>query len=265
MKKKEIPEMYKLETPFDVDGVFVIENKFDSYMLHRHDFYEFEYIIEGEGVCEINGKSFLFRKGDVSFVTPLDLHSYRGEQTFKTVTVHFHLETISPELASLSGMEACVINCTEEMKRLFLLLQSEFSEKEHKRLSLKNIIELIVIMFLRINKCERTSDTPREMLDIIGYINQNFTKPIDLSGISKMCNYSTAYLSRQFKKYTGMGFSEYLVDVRVSHAKNILMNNDISITQLAYECGFGCVRSFNRAFFAKYGCSPKEYKGQNLS
>lgn len=265
MKQADIPEMYKSDSFVDINGICIMENSFYDFKSHRHDFYELEYVIEGEGACEINGKSFLLKKGDVSFVTPMDFHSYTGGEMFKTVTVHFQLEALAKELSILSGIEACVINSNNEMREMFIMLPLENESSEHRYLALKNIIELIVIMFLRVNRCERKSDMPRDIIEAVGYINRNFTKRLDLKSISEKCNYSTAYFSRQFKKYTGMGFVEYLTDVRVSHAKNILMNNDVSVTQLSYECGFGSIRSLNRAFFNKYGCSPKEYKRQNSS
>lgn len=88
MKKTSIPEMYSMKT----NGINILTNHFSYYKSHRHDFYEFEYLAEGEGRCEINGKSFSLKKGDLMFETPTDCHSYQGDKEIKTVTVHFYLE-----------------------------------------------------------------------------------------------------------------------------------------------------------------------------
>ncbi len=265
MNNKSIPQMFRMEVLDGGEDIHISESHFSCFELHRHDFYEFEYVVEGEGECEINGRSFCFRKGDLSFVTPMDFHSYKSVEPFQTITVHFHLDNLNKELAGLSGLEACVIECTDEIKQLFMMLEKEKNSQSFKSLMCINLIEVIAAMLLRYNKCEKKSDMPREIIYAVGYINKYFDQNIDLKTISKKCNYSISYFSRQFKKYTDMGFVEYLTDVRVSHAKNMLMSKDITVTQLSCECGFGSLRSLNRAFLNKYGCSPKEYKRQNLS
>lgn len=265
MKNATIPEMYRMDVVDDQDGIHIETNRFSYYKLHRHDFYEFEYVIEGEGECEINGKTFCFRKGDLSFVTPMDYHSYKSEKPFATVTVHFYLDNLSKEFFVLSDLNACVIKCTDDMKQLFMLLSKEKNSEDYRYLLCKNLLETIVVMFLRCNKCGKDENMPKELVHAVGYINKYFCEHIDLKSISEKCSYSPSYLSRQFKKYTGMGFVEYLTDIRVSHAKNLLMNKDLTITQLSAECGFGSLKNLNRAFKNKYGCSPKEYKRQNRS
>lgn len=265
MKNTFIPEIYSLESFENRCGIRIETNCFNCYNSHGHDFYEFEYIVEGEGQCIINGKTYYFSAGDLLFATPMDFHSYQSSDSVKTVTVHFYLDSLNKELALISGMQSCVVECTEEMKQLFMMLLKLRNSESYQFLLCRNLIEAITIMFMQSNKCEEKVVMPKEIMYAIGYIRKKFNEHIDLKNISEKCNYSQTYFSRQFKKYMGMGFVEYLTDVRVSHAKNLLMSSDIPITQIAYECGFRSVRGMNRAFLRKYGCSPSEYKRQNLS
>ena len=76
MKKGKMPEMFLFETDMTVQNIFVAENTFQEYRMHSHDFYEFEYVLEGKGKCYTNGKEYDFSEGDVFFATPLDIHGY---------------------------------------------------------------------------------------------------------------------------------------------------------------------------------------------
>ena len=90
-------------------------------------------------------------------------------------------------------------------------------------------------------------------------------KYINLENMSELIGYSKEHFCRQFKKYTGMSFLKYLTNLRTVHAKNLLDNGEYAVTQICYECGFGCLRSFSRAFKEKYGCTPQNYKYQKMS
>ena len=149
-----------------------------------------------------------------------------------------------------------------------MLLVTEYEETkkdDFKYMVYKNLLERIVILFMRSNKCSLKTNMPKEIIYAVGYINTNFHRKIDLQSVAEISNYSPEHFSRQFKKYTGLGFNQYLTNVRLSHAKNLLINKDISITQVCYESGFGSLRSLDRAFKNKFDCSPKKYKNQNLS
>ena len=82
MKKHIYPEMILFEKDI-AQNVYISKNNFKNYELHNHDFYELEFFVEGNGLCEINGKEYSFRKGDISFATPLDIHGYKGDDNIK--------------------------------------------------------------------------------------------------------------------------------------------------------------------------------------
>ena len=268
MSNSKIPEMFYSDSFETVNGIHINVKSFNNYQLHRHEFYEFEYVIEGDGQCEVNGKSFSFSKGDVLFVTPFDVHGYKSDNLFKMLTIHFRIDNLTNDLTNLAESKACIMKSTKEMEETFMLLVTEYEEAkkdDFRYLVYRNLLERIVILFMRSNKCSLKTNMPKEIIYAVGYINTNFHKKINLQSVAEIANYSPEHFSRQFKKYTGMGFNQYLTNVRLSHAKNMLLNNDISITQVCYESGFGSLRSLDRAFKNKFNCSPKNYKNQNLS
>lgn len=95
---------------------------------------------------------------------------------------------------------------------------------------------------------------------IVEYIDQNFNEVLNLDILSDKFNLSSRHLSRIFKSYVGVGILDYINNTRISCAKKLLKETDMSIQQIAIECGCGNVRSFNRIFQKIEGITPSEYR-----
>lgn len=264
MKNEIMPEVLLLEE-YGENSIQISKKTLKDFKQHSHDFYEFEYVFEGEGICKINNKEYHIQKGDVSFVTPLDIHGYECNKEFKLLTIHFRVNSLSRELLYINTMEACVVKCSNALRSAFEMLAAANENEEFYELFCEKALEIIVIQFLQMLNGGRSKDKPNEIRRAVEYINLNFRNNIKLQTVSAYVGYSPEHFSRQFKKYLGKNFVHYLSDLRLSHAKNLLNNREISVTQACYECGFGSLRSLNRAFKAKYGCSPQQYKYQKMS
>lgn len=260
MKPRKIPDIIKYN-----DDVRILKSKFEAYSAHRHEFYEFEYILEGEGEYFVNGKAFPIKEGDMVFVTPMDLHSYKSVNGFRTITVQFILSRLNKELSELSKADACVISCDRQMQAAFSAIGEEREEQAFSAVARRNCLERILILFMRRINLGMQTEAPIAFSQIVGYINQNFRENLSLDEIAEKCGYSSAHFCRQFKKTTGVTFVDYLNSVRASHVKNLILAENMTITEICYDCGFGSVRSLNRAFLKKYGCSPMEYRKTNFN
>lgn len=263
MDANKMPDIYRSEEFQNVNGIHVTLNAVKATGFHRHDFYEFDYVLEGEGTCTLNEKSYRLKEGDLSFITPLDYHSYGSESGMKIITVHFQPGNVSRELAVLTELEACTVECPDKLGRALTEIYEERTGGEYHYLILKNLLERTVILFLRVRSSGQKIDMPPRLIDAVGYIHKNFSEEIDLDTMSRLTGYSSSHFCKLFKKYTQKSFVEYLNDIRASHAKNMLMSGDLKVADIAYECGFGDVRSFYRAFSKKFGVSPKIYKKEH--
>ena len=96
------------------------------------------------------------------------------------------------------------------------------------------------------------------------FILAHASEPLHLRDVAQQVHVSTNYLSKFFKKATGIGFSEFLTRVRVENVKNKLANLVLPINEVADQAGFGSLSQFNRAFHHYVGCSPKEYRASLL-
>lgn len=94
---------------------------------------------------------------------------------------------------------------------------------------------------------------------VIEYIKQNYTKDISLEKCAELVGSSYTYLSREFKKETGMRFVEYLNRQRINKAKSLLIRNDISMKEIVELSGFRNYNYFFKVFKESEGTTPSEF------
>lgn len=92
-------------------------------------------------------------------------------------------------------------------------------------------------------------------------MNQNYTNPITLKEVAQKINISESAFSRNFKLKTGVTFIESLIHIRLGNADRLLINTNLSISEIAYQCGFNNISNFNRIFRKIKGVTPKNFRG----
>jgi AraC-like DNA-binding protein len=94
------------------------------------------------------------------------------------------------------------------------------------------------------------------------FIAEHQTEELSLEIVAKSVNTSKFYFCKIFKKGTGINFTDYLSRVRTERAKNLLLNPNLRVTEIAYEAGFQSLTHFNRVFKRILGRSPTGYREQ---
>ena len=92
------------------------------------------------------------------------------------------------------------------------------------------------------------------------FIKQHQSEDISLGQVAKAVNTSTFYFCKMFKKVTGLNFTDYVSRVRIENAKNLLLNPNLRVSEIAYEVGFQSLTNFNRVFRNITGESPTSYR-----
>ncbi|MFO1475389.1 MAG: helix-turn-helix domain-containing protein [Verrucomicrobiota bacterium] len=96
------------------------------------------------------------------------------------------------------------------------------------------------------------------------YIHEHQTEELSLGQVARAVNTSTFYFCKMFKKVTGINFTDYLSRVRIEKSKNLLLNPNLRVSEIAFEVGFQSLTHFNRVFKKILGQSPTEYRAQLL-
>ena len=228
-----------------------------SFPLHLHNSFEFVTITDGSMVITIDDKEYVLEKGDSVFIFPNQLHSFQSRGSKHMLCI------FSPELvkayASMVAEKTPVSNTIAADTSLIDALDrlpdnSTLIEKKGLLYSLcagfdKNT------EYLNKEKCEDNL-----LYRIFEFVELNYINECSLSDLSHEMGYSYSYISRSFKKLTGVSFNSYVNHYRISKACYLLNNSDISVLECALESGYTSLRSFNRNFYMCLGLSPTEYR-----
>lgn len=94
------------------------------------------------------------------------------------------------------------------------------------------------------------------------YIQERYTEELSLGRVAKAVHASSFYFCKMFKKATGLNFTEYVSRVRIEKARNLLLNPNLRISEIAFEVGFQSLTHFNRVFKRIVGQSPTHYRSK---
>ncbi len=127
---------------------------------------------------------------------------------------------------------------------------------------------IFMSFFLYALRCQTYKDNVVSRMDlsnetiqrIVEYILANYKDNITLSGTAEMFNMSESSLSKKFKAFTGHRFREYLVNVRTHAAAELLRQSELSMTEIACECGFSDSNTFGDTFKRVFKQSPSSYR-----
>ncbi len=96
--------------------------------------------------------------------------------------------------------------------------------------------------------------------DVIAFVKKHFTEELSLKQLADQVHFSASYLSAQILKKTGMTYSSYLGYLRTEKARQLLLETDLKVMDIASACGYRDSSYFNRIFHRKYGTSPEQYR-----
>lgn len=248
---------------------------------HYHPYYEFYYLLSGTRKIFINDTIYSVKKGDLIIIPKGELHrtTYIGGETHERIVMDFNDAFLEP-LISKIGYDAfnkCFDNRQlsippnrrEYVEELFGKILREHNGVDTYSTIILSLYVYELIMFVL--RCSENSDHPCSVAeigdDIISdaarYISSNFTHVFSLTQLAAKYNMSPSYFSRKFKLCTGFGYKEYLITIRILEAGKLLLNTDLSITEIAEKCGFDDSNYFGDSFKKVKGISPREYRKAN--
>lgn len=248
---------------------------------HYHPYYEFYYLLSGTRKIFINDTIHSVKKGDLIMIPKGALHrtTYISGDTHERIVMVFNDEFIAPlvEHISMAAFKKCFENrqitippnrrdYIEDLFGKILREHNGIDAFSNDMLTLY-VYELIIFVL----RCTESSEHPYPSAeigdDIISdaarFISANFTQNFSLAQLAAKYNMSPSYFSRKFKLCTGFGYKEYLITLRIIEACSLLLNTNLTITEIAEKCGFEDSNYFGDSFKKIKGLSPREYRKAN--
>lgn len=243
------------------------------------DHYSLGYILHGDRIIITPTAQYVLHAGDMGTIAPYVYHKTlsASKENYTRILVKFSPECIKP-ITDKYGPHILDRIFAKPVKhfpkdiqnRLSFIFQTMYEEYTNNtspysmsRLSCQ-LIEVLLLVLEYNTEDEKgiSTDTPlsKPILDVIFYLENNFTKQIKIEDAAAICNYTTAYFSRLFKSQLHISYSDYLNNVRLRHVKSLLISTDKSITEIALETGFKYPGNMTILFKKVFGQTPYEFR-----
>ncbi|MEE0947086.1 MAG: AraC family transcriptional regulator [Acutalibacteraceae bacterium] len=228
---------------------------------HWHIEHEIIYVNFSSAEVSINGQSYLLRQGMTAFIKSGDTHHIKATADSKVTVIKTDCEAVD-KITKSKVLVCPVLKETYEIEQISSILYGEVKAKtEFYEIITDSIITRLTAEIFRneatCNAEESSALLSKKHKKLLQYIEEN-SASITFTQAADYINFSQPYFSKYFAKMTGMTFTEYLNIIKVSAAIEQIHNGNSNSTEIAYSCGFGTIRNFNRVFKALTGYSPKK-------
>ena len=244
---------------------------------HRHDELELLLVYEGVFSCNVGGKDYIGKAGDVIFINSGVPHSTRVIEPPTTTGLLQFKQTnfLDPDIAKIIKYSVRLNNLSEEPVKilhspeLFNTIKEVFTESDGKDTAyeffVKSGIYRIMGFLYRegiLSDAEKLYNTKemQKILPALVYINSSYADDVTLEEASAKLGFDPSYFCRLFKSAVGATFTEYLNFVRICKAEKQLSESNASIIEISEAVGFSSVSYFNRIFKKFRGCTPRYYR-----
>lgn len=254
--------------------------------LHTHEgFWELTIVYKGEGIHFTEDEEYLVRAGDVFVIKGNQKHGYKDARNLHLTNICFDPNSILVQISHVKKLPGYhVLFCLEPKYRHSHKFESRLRlspEETFHMMSLVGMMETelnlqlpgyeytVTALFMQSISylCRRyaqttlkTSRNLMQMANVISYLEMNYAEQIDLKNLEDIAHMSPSTLLRKFKEATGYTPIDYLIRVRISRAVDLLRNQDMSITSVAFAVGFLDGNYFTRQFKHVMNISPSEYR-----
>jgi AraC family cel operon transcriptional repressor len=251
-------------------GDYVNESPADP---HRHDFHEFFWVEEGDGIHWINAQSYPLKVGELILIRASDEHTFSAarkggrlrivnfaffaslwtyvrQRYFDSRKIFFSEPDLPLRSYQLDRFQLTAVrNATSA-------LRSGRRDRLPVEVFLLNVLEILGRMHVQPG-ATLVPDWIRTACSAIS-TNRNFASGVPQ--LAKLAGRSQEHLAREFRRYLNRTPTDFINDARMSYAAEKLATSSDSILSITYDCGLENLGHFYRLFHARFGCTPRAYR-----
>lgn len=250
-----------------------------TFPYHRHDAYEIFLFVRGETRNDVGHASYHLNPGDMIIINPNELHRVvcNSNKIYERVCVNIRrdvLDALSSDKTNLqecfeantSGERRIVHFSNEQVNQVIKLMHSleyYLASKEYGSDLMADSYLSQLLVFIN-TAYKGSSYTPPNVMselirDTMLYIKEHLDEALSIEQLSKHFYLSGTFISREFKKQTGLTLGAYILGEKIAHSKNLLMEGK-NVSEACYLSGFCDYANYIRSFTKAVGISPGQYR-----
>jgi len=258
---------------------------------HFHPEFEIMLVQEGAGIRFVGDSMERFQPGDLVLFGSNIPHLFRSDQTYyekdsdlisRAIVVYFkenflgesfwELPQVTP-IKKLLALSKRGIRFTGAAREA---LAQHIKRLDEEKNGISRIIDLLSILKMMAESREfellsstvfnKSSDEKEceRMNRVYQFIIDNYTKNPSLEQVSEVANLSVTAFCRYFKSHTNKTYTQFLNEIKIGNACKLLIDKELSVSQICYETGFNTFTHFNEQFKRIVGLTPKQYQHSHL-
>ena len=276
---------FQKKVPYRADFINVAQEDF-----HFHDELEILLVLKGTTHCKIHNVLYNLKASDVLIVDTKDMHRIYGTSKDAIIlSMHIDVEFFLDLYPNIDYMifacedysKTSSLKYKDLQKKVSVLknhiaktalsyLRDEYTQEDRMAL-LEDLIFNLVNQFqgffiedfkFKAGHTDASNVDLARLYEIIKYIYLNYDKKIALDDLADLVYLNPYYVSHLIKSTSGLSFQNFLNYVRLEFAEKLLVENQLSLTQVAGFCGFSSLAYFNKCFKTWYSITPAQYRNQ---
>lgn len=243
-----------------------ITQKGEYFYTHWHEHIELHYMVKGSSVFYCNQKKIVAKEGSLVVFNSNEVH--RGVSDggkIEAVVMIFELSAFSREVAHAGFVFQNLITDDAAIQEMMQRFYRENQEKQTGyKLACKGIVLEVLTYLMRRYAVEKLNESEYSRRNknlirlntVIEYVEKHYTEPVTNGELAELIHVSEDRFNHLFRDSMGISPLNYINEIRLKKAKNLLETGEYSVLEAATEVGFSDLNHFGRLFRKKYGCTP---------
>ena len=244
-------------------------------MVNWHTNVEILYVRSGQGFVLYEGEEIPMREGDTVIVNTNCLHSFRADPAADNGALTFLYDCliIDRDFCLQNGVDTNACHFIQHFHDVAIIpkmdeLRAAWQSGAPNIVAVRAAVLSILAYILQKTSGIATPPTSdasyknRHIKKAIRHMEEHLAEPLSLTSSADAIGISRCHLAHLFRKSTGMSVVAYIQMLRCRHAVVLLGQSDLSIAEIAHECGFESVSYFDRCFARLYGQTPRQIRAR---
>ena len=249
-----------------------VEYKWNMGDFHNHISYEIYYLEKGGRKMLVQDRVYDLSAGDVLLIKPDILHRSMHSGSHTRINIVFSDAFLDTYFTSrskkylISCFDTEFIRLSDNARNIFFKLFSRLcSENERGDETFITISEILKLLNIAAQNGTGYDEIKKKTFSektnsVIDFIKNNFSAITELDEIADACYINKSYMCRLFKREVGMTVFEYLNNVKIQNACELMRHTDRTLTDIAISCGFSSVSYFSASFKSLMKCTPSQFR-----